>query len=388
MLFNRQSRIYLDYAAATPVDSRVIQAMQPYFSNHFGNPSALHTSGIEAKKAVEDARKTIGTILGCHADEILFTSSGTESNNLALLGLAHAHKSRGNHIIISSIEHSSILSAAEALEKEGFVVTRLPVDEQGIVTLEQLKKSVNDKTILISLMYANNEIGTIQPIREVTRFIKETYPDILIHSDVCQAPGQLSCSVNQLGLDACTINGSKVYGPKGIGLLYLKKGTAIMPNIYGGGQEHGIRGGTENVPSIVGFALALRLAEQERKHEAKRLTVLRDEFIKHVEEEVPGAVLTGHRKHRLPNNAHFTIDEINGETLVLYLNKVGIEAATGAACTTKSIEPSHVLQALGFSKKEAFSAIRFTLGRTTTRDDIHQTIKRLKEAVDTIASLA
>jgi cysteine desulfurase len=386
MQLKKEQSIYLDYAAATPLDPQVLKAMQPFFTSTFGNPSALHDYGMEAKDVITNAKKNVGKILGCLTEEIIFTSSGTEANNLALQGVARAYKDKGNHIIISAIEHPSIIETANALEQVGFVVTRLPVDETGIVSPD-LTKAITDKTILVSIMYANNEIGTVQQIKKITAFLKKHHPNILFHTDACQAGGALPLSVHQLGVDLLTLNGSKIYGPKGVGMLYVNRRVTLLPILHGGGQENNRRSGTENIPGIIGFAKALEIAESKRKDEVKRLEKLRNNTITEIIEKIPGAYLTGSPKHRLANNIHFTIDDVDGETLVLYLNKEGIATSTGAACSINTVKPSHVLKALDYSDEEALTSIRFTLGRNTTKKEVNILIMELANAVKKIRSL-
>ena len=387
MIGKKEKIIYLDNASATPLDPEVLEEMKPFFSNDYGNPSALHTKGVTAKEALNDARKRIAKVLACQVDEIIFTGSGTESNNLALAGVARANKERGNHIIISSIEHESIIKTASALEKEGFMVTTLQVNEDGFVNTDELLRAINDKTILVSIMYANNEIGTILPIKEIGKAINDAHPSVFFHVDACQAGGQLSLSVKQMNVDLFSMNGSKMYGPKGVGLLYKNKRVPIESILHGGNQEKGYRSGTENVASLIGLAKALEIAESKRKAETKRLESLRDYVISHIDEKVYGALLSGHPKKRLANNIHFTIDNVDGETLVMYLDGKGIAAATGSACTTKSVEASHVIRAIGKSEAIAKTAIRFTLGRSTTKKEIDILIKTLVEVTEKIRSL-
>ena len=387
MAFKAKKGIYLDYAAATPVDPAVVKAMEPYHSKVYGNPSAIHDYGMRSKKAVDDARKTIARILGCLAEEVIFTASGTESIHLALTGVASAKKDHGNHIIISSVEHASVFETTRLLETLGFTITKLPVDEYGLVALDDVKKAITEKTILVSIIYANNEIGTIEPIKEIGAFLKETHPHVVFHTDACQAGGYLPLSVHQLNVDLLTINGSKIYGPKGVALLYKNKRITLDPVMRGGGQEQGLRGGTENIAGVVGLARALELAESKRKEEVRRLETLRDTTIKKILDAIPQAELSGHPKKRVANNIHLTINGIDGETLVLYLNDVGIAATTGAACTERSVELSHVLSALGMAREQALSSIRFSLGRPTTEKELDTLVEELARAVSKIQSL-
>lgn len=387
MLGKKDTSLYLDYASATPLDAKVFYSMKPYLEKEYGNPSALHAKGVTAKKAVTNARKKIAKVLSCQSDELIFTGSGTESNNLAITGVARANVKKGNHIIISAIEHKSVLETATALEKEGFTITIIPVNEEGFVDTDHILRAINNKTILVSIMYANNEIGTIQPIKEIAHQIKELHPNVYIHSDGCQAGGQLSLSVKQLGVDLFTLNGSKLYGPKGVGLLYADSNVVFEPIIHGGGQEKGKRGGTENVATIVGLAEAIEQSEHKRKKEVIRLEHLRDYAINEIDKKVYGALLSGNQKKRLANNVHFTIEGVDGETLLMYLDDHGILAATGSACTATSVEPSHVVKAIGKNDAIAKTAIRFSLGRTTTKKDINRLIKTLVITTEKIRSL-
>ena len=399
-----KSSIYLDHASATPLDPRVATAMQPFLNELYGNPSSLHTAGQKAKEGVDRARRTVAGILGASAQEIIFTGGGTESNNLALLGIAEAYAHQGKHIITSAIEHESVLEPLRYLEKErGFKVTFLPVDREGKVKLEALEQALTPQTILVSIMMANNEVGTIQPIREIAKIIKNyalknasSSPTVkaksspasgaaspLFHTDACQAAGVLDLNVKEWGIDLLTLNGSKIYGPKGVGMLYVRNGVSFFPQIRGGGQERKRRAGTENVPAIVGLAEALRLAQAEKETENTRLTHLRERFIEGVQsllKSLPasGAAsppwLNGHPTDRLPNNIHFTIPGIEGETLLLRLDMEGVYASAGSACTAGSTDPSHVLLAMGISKRDAYGSVRFSLGRSTTQQDVDRTV--------------
>lgn len=366
--------IYLDYAAATPLDARVQEAMDPYLSREYGNPSSIHKKGRVAKEAVESARRIVARILGCRPTEIIFTGSGTEAVNLAVRGLV---KKRG-HMVTSKIEHHAMLRAGEALEKEGVEVTYLDVDRYGLVDPKKVRDALRPDTVLVSVMYANNEIGAIEPIAEIGKVIKDyrsksqapgsKFP--FFFTDSCQAAGYLDLNVQKLGVDLMALNSSKIYGPKGVGCLYARGGIALEPLVYGGGQEKGLRSGTENVAGIVGFARALELAQSERVKESARLAGLRDHFIKEVLEKIPGAGLNGHPTERLANNVNISIPEIEGEVAVIYLDARGIQCSTGSACSSVSLEPSHVIKALGKSKEYAGGSLRFTLGRSTTKEEI------------------
>lgn len=383
--------VYLDYAATTPMDPRVLEIMLPYFSNRYGNASSMYTSGRRAAHAIADAKNTVAQVLGCGPEEIIFTGSGTESDNFALLGALRANRAHGKHIIISAIEHKAVLESAKQLEREGFEVSIAPVLRNGLVNLEALTQLLRDDTILVSVMYANNEIGTIEPIAEISALLKKhrglkQFP--LLHTDACQAAGFLSLSVQELGVDLMTLNGSKIYGPKGIGLLYKRNGIRIEPLIVGGEQEGGLRAGTESVPLIVGCAEALRLADDAREEESARLAGLRDYFIKRMQEKVPEAELNGHPSRRLPNNAHFSFPHIEGESILLMLDRVGVEASTGSACSARDLRPSHVLLSLGQDAELAHGSIRFSLGRYTTREELEYCLSVLPGIVRRLNSLS
>lgn len=373
--------IYLDHAATTPMDQRVLKAMQPYFCDNFGNPSSLYKSGLKAQNALMAARQSIAKVLGCLPEELIFTAGGTESDNLAILGIARAWVHSGKkpgHIITSAIEHHAVLRACEYLEKyEGWKITKVPVDRDGLVDPTKVAKAITKDTVLVSIMYANNEIGTVQPIREINEVCKNIY----FHTDACQAAGFLDLDVKKLGVDLMTINGSKIYGPKGVGVLYVKRGVVIEPLVYGGGQEWGLRSGTENVPGIVGLAKALELVQANRNQENARLIKLRDFLIKRILQTIPKSRLNGHPTKRLPNNINVTILDVEGEAMLLYLDEYGIEAATGSACDSSSLDPSHVIMALGLPYEFAHGSLRFTLGKSTTAKDINYVLKTLPKVV-------
>ena len=386
-----QKRIYLDHASATPVDPRVLKAMEPFWSRDFGNPSAIYKEGVLAKKAIENARKEIAGILKCRASEIIFTNGATESLNLAIRGATLAwskHKRKAPEIITSSIEHEGVLDACRSLEKYGMKVHYVKPEENGIVKASEIKKLLNENTVLVSIMYANNEIGTIQPIKEIGRVIKlwklnqakayglkpTIYP--LFHTDAVQAANYLNLDVNSLGVQLLTLNSAKIYGPKGIAILYIKNGVELEPIIYGGGQEKGLRAGTENVPFIVGMAESLKIAESMKEKESKRLTLLREHFIKELL-KIPGVELNGDKDLRLPNNVNISISGIDNEFFVIQLDEAGIACSTRSACNTGSELGSHVIIALGKSEKKAKESLRFTLGRKTTKKDIDYTLKTI-----------
>lgn len=382
----KNKQIYLDHAATTPMDPQVLEAMEPYFGPEYGNPSSIYAIGQKAKNAMQIARVEISEILGCFPEEIIFTSGGTESDNLAILGVARANKAKGNHIITTTIEHHAVLHPCEALEKEGFEVTYVPVEPNGIVDPAKIKEAVRDDTILISVMYANNEIGTIQPIAKIGRMCKKK--GIPFHTDACQATGALMLNVDRLHLDLMTINGSKMYGPKGIGLLYVRQGTNIQPIMYGGEQERRLRPGTENVAGIIGMAKALTLAQENQEEENKRLIDLRDYMIKEISERIPKTKLNGDPVERLPNNVNVTISDIEGEAMLLRLDMASIAASSGSACTSGSLDPSHVILALGESYERAHGSIRFSLGKDTTKKDIDYVLDVLPKIVEDLRAIS
>ena len=366
------------------MDKRVKKAMEPYWTENFGNPNALYKEGLIARNAVETAREDIAKILGARVKEIIFTNGGTESDNLAIFGIAKNFKS--GHIITTKFEHHAVLNSCKRLEKEGFEVTYLDVGKEGVVSPEDVKRELKPETVLVSIMYANNEIGTVQPIREIAKAIRDfkkkndaVFP--YFHTDACQAPGYLDINVERLGVDLMTINGSKIYGPKGIGLLYAKNGIKLEPLLYGGEQERKLRPGTENVPAIVGLAEALKIAGQDGEKESTRLVKLRDYFINRLLGEIPKTVLNGHPAQRLPNNINVSILDAEGESIVLYLDEAGVACSTGSACTSESLEPSHVILAIGKPHAYAHGAMRFSLGRSTTKKDIDYVMKVLPDII-------
>ncbi|MBI2426233.1 MAG: cysteine desulfurase [Candidatus Kerfeldbacteria bacterium] len=376
--------IYLDHAAATPLDKDVLKAMMPYLAREFANPSSLYEIARNNKDVLTRARQTIADVLQCNAPEIVFTASGTEANNLALFGMA---RKRGKgHILVLAIEHESVIKPARQLEREGFRVTYLPVQKNGIVDVRDVECAITPDTILISVMMANNEIGTLQPVQKIGGIVKSINRNraltnkLLLHTDACQAIGSVLTHVNKLGVDLLTLNGSKVYGPKGVGALYVRKGIQLEPVMYGGGQERGLRSGTENVAAIAGLAAAVKKANAKRDTESKRLAKLRDATMKRLE-KMEGVRITGDRINHLPNNIHITVENIEGEEAVLYLDKYGIQASTGSACTTTSLEPSHVLTAIGMTASEAAGSLRFTMGRGTTKKDLDALLRVLPRVI-------
>jgi cysteine desulfurase len=379
-------RTYLDYAATTPTDPRVLDEMLPFFAETFGNPSSVHSFGQEAKRAVEAARQKIADLVGAAADEIVFVSGGTEANNAALKGTALARRGKGNHIITSAVEHHSVSETSAALKREGFHSTYLPVDRYGMVDPDDVKKAITDKTILISIMHANNEIGTIQPIPEIGAIARDR--GITFHTDAVQTFGHIPVNVDNLGVDLLSCSSHKFYGPKGAGFLYVRKGTKLVPLLSGGDQERRRRAGTHNTPAIVGTAAAAVLAHESMGQESVREAALRDRLIKTITDTIPDTNLNGHPTMRLPNNANVSFHFIEGESILLSLDMEGIAASTGSACTSSTLEPSHVLLAIGLSHETAHGSIRFSLGRWTTDEDISQVIDALPPIVSRLRAMS
>ena len=371
-------KIYLDYAATTPVDPRVAKAMLPFLSQKFGNTMSLHSFGQEAKLALEESRQIVAGLINAEANEIVFTSSATESNNLAIKGVAFANKNRGKHIIISGIEHHCVLESAEWLAKKGFEITKLPVDKFGLINLEDLKKAIKKDTILVSTIHASNEIGTIQPIAEIGKICRQK--KVYFHTDASQSFGKLPIDVKKMNIDLLTASSHKIYGPKGAGLLYIREGIRLVPLLHGGGQENGMRSSTVNVPAIVGFAKSAEICKKEMLKEGKRLTKLRNKLIKNVL-KIKNSHLNGDPIKRLPNNANFRFDFVEGESLVMRLDAEGIACSTGSACSSMTLEPSHVLLATGLRPEQAHGSLRVSLGRWTTEKEIDQLIKVLPEII-------
>lgn len=384
---NRSGFIYMDHAATTPVAAEVLEAMRPYFSEEFGNASSLHARGRAALTALDQARASVAGLLGACDDEIIFTSGGTESDNLAVSGVALASRERGDHLIVSSVEHNAVLKTAYRLaELRGFRVTELPVDECGRVDPADVEAAICDETVLISVMTANNEVGTIQPIAEIGQIAREH--GIPFHTDAVQAGGYLDISVDRLGVDLLTLAGHKLYGPKGVGVLYVRRGTPLEPVQTGGSHERGRRAGTENVAGIVGMATALRLMQERRPTEVPRLRRLRDRVIEGVLAGVPDAMLTGHPVERLPHNASFAIPGVEADGLLVALDLKGIGAASGSACTSGSVEPSHVLQAMNVPYEVAVGSLRLTLGHSNTDEHVDYVLEVLPEVVERMRAIA
>ena len=375
--------IYLDNSATTKVRKQVIKSMQDCHTKVYGNPSSFHNQGLKAKELLTKARTSIAKILNTD-QEIIFTGGGTESINLAIKGLAD-HYPKG-HIITTEIEHPAVLNTCKYLESKGHKVTQLPVDKDGLINLTKLEQSITKNTFLITIMYANNEIGTIQNIQAISKIAKKH--NVLFHTDACQAAAYLNLDTKALGVDLMTLNSSKIYGPKGVGLLYKKKNIELTPLIHGGGQEYNLRSGTENLPGIVGFAKALELAQKNKEKESKRLTKLRDKLIKGILKKIPKTYLNGHPTRRLPNNVNITILDVEGESMLLYLNEKNICASTGSACSSHSLEPSHVILAIGVNPEAAHGSLRFTLGKETRDIHINKVLQVLPKIVKELREIS
>lgn len=381
-----EKKIYLDNAATTKTRPEVVEAMLPYFTEKFGNPSSVYEFATQNKKVVDDARDTIAKALGADSSEIYFTAGGTESDNWALKATADAYEGKGNHIITSKIEHHAILHTCEYLEKHGFEVTYVDVDEFGVIKLDQLKKAIRPTTILISVMFANNEIGTIQPIKEIGAIAK--HHNILFHTDAVQAFGQVGIDVNELGIDMLSASAHKLNGPKGIGFLYIKKGAKLRSLIHGGAQERQRRAGTENVPGIVGFGKAVEIAMATMPERAEKEISLRNLLMKRILEEIPYVRVNGDRVRRLPNNVNISFQFIEGESLLIMLDMKQICASSGSACTSGSLDPSHVLLAIGLPHEIAHGSLRLTVSDENTEEEINYTVDRIKEIVDKLRKMS
>ena len=377
--------IYMDHAATTPVDPDVLAAMLPYFSERFGNPSSIYRLGRQSYDALETAHETVARMLGCRPVEIIFTGGGSEADNLAIKGVAYAKRRRGDHIITTAIEHHAVLHTCQQLEREGYRVTYLPVDATGLVNPDDVAAAITDETALVTMMYANNEVGTIQPIAEIGRICRARR--VPFHTDAVQAGGLLDIDVNTLGVDLLSLSAHKFYGPKGVGILYARQGTRIQPQILGGSQERNRRAGTENVPGAVGAAVALERAQTNRAAESDRLSALRDRLISGLL-QIPDTRLTGHPERRLPNNASFAFAGVEGESLLLNLDLIGVAASSGSACTTGSVEPSHVLMALGVSEGAARGHLRLTLGHSSDDGDVDFVLEHLPAIVERLRALS
>ncbi|MGB9301373.1 MAG: cysteine desulfurase NifS [Anaerolineae bacterium] len=379
--------VYLDHAATTPVHPQVVEAMLPYFSERYGNASSIHSLGREARQGLEEARATVAGILNCRGAEIIFTSGGTESDNLAIRGVSWMNRRRGDHIITSSVEHHAVSHTCEQMERQfGFEVTYLPVDEYGLVDSRDVERAITETTILISIMYGNNEVGTVEPIAEIGEIARRR--GIPFHTDAVQAAGALSLDVQELDVDLLTLSAHKFYGPKGVGLLYVREGVGVLPIQTGGGHERGLRSGTENVAGIVGLATALKLAEERREEESIRLAALRDRLIEGVLSSIDHCWLLGHPQTRLPNNANIAFEYVEGEGILVGLDLEGIAASSGSACSTGSADPSHVLLAMGVRPDLARGAIRMTLGRENTEEDVDRVSEVLPAIVERLRAMS
>jgi cysteine desulfurase len=380
-------KVYMDHGAGMPLDSKIFEAMKPYFMENYGNSSSSHSSGNVARNAMESAREKVARLVAAEKpQEVIFTSGGTESNNLAIKGAAYRNRKKGNHIITTAIEHISVINICKYLQKQGFEVTYVPVDKQGMVDIEKLEEAINDKTVLISVMYANGEIGTIQPIREIGKLAQEN--EVIFHVDAVAAAGQVPINVKEENIDLLSLSSNDLYGPKGVGALYIKAGTKVQPIIQGGGQERGLRSGTENIPGIVGMGKAAEIAKKEMETEGKRLTALRDKLIKGVLDKIDYSFLNGHPTKRLPGNANLRFSYIEGESLILGLDMYGVQVSSGSACTSKTLEPSHVLLAIGLAHEEAHGSLVFTLGKQNSEEDVDYVLEVLPDVVKRLRALS
>ena len=384
---SKVKRIYMDHTAGRPVDPRVIEVMLPYMKSLCGNPSSVHSFGQEARQALGEARTKVAESINAESKESIFLTSGaTESNNMAIKGVAHRNQDHGRHIITSSVEHMSVLNPCKFLMTKGFKVTFLPVDQYGFVDLTSLEEELTNETILVSIMYANGEIGTIQPIKEISQMVHRN--NAYLHVDAAAANGQVPIDVNDEGIDLLTISSNDMYGSKGVGALYIKKGIRLEPLIHGGGQERGLRSGTENLPGIVGFGKAAEIAKEEMSTESERLKKLRDKLIKGLLDPISHSFLNGHPTKRLPNNAAVRYSFIEGESILLDLDMKGVAASSGSACTAKTLEPSHVLRAVGLKHEEAHGSLLFTLGRQNTEEEVDYVIRIMPEIVKRLREMS
>lgn len=381
------SRIYLDHSATTPVDPQVAELMMKYLVDCYGNPSSVHFFGREVRKALDEARSQVASFIGAAPSEITFTSGGTEADNVAIQGAARARQKRGRHIITSAIEHHAVLDTCEYLAKNGYELTVLPVDSEGLIDVDELKKAIKPDTILVSIMHANNEVGSIQPVEEIGKITRER--DILFHVDAVQSLGKCPVNVQSMNVDLLTVSSHKIYGPKGVGALYIRKGVRISPLMFGGAQERKIRSGTENAPGIIGFGKACELSGQRMQEETAQLTRLRDKLIEGVLSQIDHVKLNGPLgAKRLPNNVNISISFVEGESLLLSLDMLGVAASSGSACTSGSLDPSHVLLAMGLSHEAAHGSLRFSLGRQNTDEDIDFVLKELPKIVDRLRAMS
>jgi len=379
-------KIYLDHAATTPTDPEVVAAMLPYFTRAYGNPSSIHSLGQEARLAVEEARGQVAALVGAHTDEIIFTGSGTEADNLALIGTARANQHRGNHIITTTVEHHAVLEACHFLEAQGFRISFVAVDRHGMVDPGAVEKAITDKTILISVMHANNEVGTIQPVAEIGAIARKA--GIYLHTDAVQTVGHIPVNVDEMAVDMLAMSAHKLYGPKGVGALFVRRGTRISSFLHGGGQERGLRASTENVPGIVGFGKAAQIAFSQVDNEKSNLVILRDALIKGLSQRIDHLYLNGHPTCRLPNNANFSVEFVEGEALAVNLDLEGIAASTGSACSSADMEASHVLTAMGIRADLARGSLRFSLGKVSTEQHITKVVEVLPRIVDRLRAVS
>lgn len=378
--------IYLDNSATTPLNEEVLKEMEPYFCEYFGNPSTLYSLGQKSKEALEEARKRVADAINAKPEEIIFTSGGSESDNLAIKGIAFKNQDKGKHIITSEIEHPAVKETLVFLESIGFEVTYLPVYGDGIIKIEDLKKAIRDDTILITVMHANNEIGTIQPIAEIGKIAKEK--GIIFHTDAVQTFGKIPVDVEELGVDLLSLSSHKIYGPKGVGALYIRKNTRLVPQIHGGGQERGLRSGTENIPGIVGFGKAAEMASENQKKDYDYLIQIRDGIIDKVLEEIPASYLNGDKEKRLPNIINFRFSAIEGESLILLLDAKGINSSTGSACSSKNLKASPILKALGLEDVDVHGSLRLSLGLENSIEDVDVVVEAIRESVETLRKMS
>ncbi len=379
-------RVYMDNASGAPVDKRVIEAMLPYFDTNVGNPASLHSSGMEARRALENARESVANLIKAQSKEIIFTSGGTESNNIALRGAAQRKKKNGNHIIITAIEHMSVVNTCKDLQREGFEVTTVPVDKYGLIDQARIEAEITNKTIIISCQYASNEIGTVQPIAGIGAMTRDR--DIVFHVDAVAAAGKTHIDVQQDNIDLLSISSNDLYGPRGAGALYVRSGISIRPIMTGGGQERGLRSGSENIPAIVGMGKACEITKEEINSDTKRMESLRERLITGVTGNIQHAYLTGHRTRRLPNIVSYRFSFIEGESIILSLDDLGIEASTGSACSVKTLEPSHVLIAIGLRHEEAHGSLLLSLNRWNTDEEVDYVLESLPSVVDRLRALS
>lgn len=380
-------RVYLDHSATTPVDPQVAELMMTYYTEKYGNPSSVHSFGRETKAALENARESVAKLLNAEPAEITFTSGGTEADNLAIIGAAEAYSKKGKHIITSAIEHNAVLDTCEYLAKNGYELTVIPVDEEGFVSVDEVAKAIRPDTILITIMHANNEVGTIQPIAEIGKLAREK--DVIFHVDAVQSFGKIPIDVKEMNVDLMTVSSHKIYGPKGVGALYIRRGVRVLPRVHGGGQEKKRRSGTENVPGIIGFGKACELAAERMAKDAEREAVLRDKLLEGIMERIDYVKLNGPRgENRLPGNLNVSIQFIEGEALLLSLDLMGIAASSGSACTSGSLDPSHVLLAMGLSHEIAHGSLRFSFGRQNTEEDVDYVLEQLPKIVERLRMMS